>query len=290
MGSVYPRIAELAQVEGVVRIRMVVGTDGVPYDVQFLSGPPLLMGVAMNAVKTWRFRPMLVNGIPVEVETVTGVGFFPPGRDPSTLLALKRNKVQKHPNDPKAPEALARELFQDGDLTESADEFRKSIALKPNDAGLRFGLPDAMQENGDLQAAIGEYRRGFGLVPKAAKAREELARCLDEAGDSDAALSEYRLLLQQDRDDGNAHFSVGVSLMNKGDLDGAIKELRAALHDRFDTPTAHFLLGKALEEKTRFKEALKEYKRAASEAPQEKSYQEAKDRLERALQQQSREP
>lgn len=76
-------------------------------------------------------------------------------------------------------------------------------------------------------------------------------------------------------------------LLNKGDVDGAVEEFRSALHDGFSTPATHYRLGTALEKKSQLQEALKEYKKAASDAPQEKDYQETRDRLERALQRQS---
>jgi TonB family protein len=283
--AVYPQIAALAQIEGVVRIRMVVGTDGVPSNVQFVSGAPLLIGAALDAVKTWRFRPTLVNGVPVEVETVANVDFFLPGRDLATVIARERKKVQEHPNDPKAHEALARELLQDDQLRASIDEFRRAVALKPRDAALHFGLADVLRQSGEVQAAIAEYREGLALAPKETQAREDFARCLEQVGDPDSALSEYRTLLQQDRHDGSAHFRLGLLLMNKGDVDGAINEFRSALHNRFDTPATHYWLGTALEKMGQLSNALKEYKKASSEAPQEKSYHDATDRVEQALQQ-----
>ena len=284
---VYPEIAAVAQVQGVVRIRMVVGTDGVPSDVQFVSAAPLLMRAAMDAVKTWRFRPMIVNGIPVEVETIANVNFFLPGHDPATVIARERKKVQEHPNDPKGHEALAQELLQDGQVPASIEEFREAIALKPNDAALHFGLANALRQNQDLQAAISGYRQGLAVAPRTLLAREALAQCLEQAGDSDAALSEYRTLLKQSHYDGSVHYSIGLLLLNKGDVDGAVEEFRSALHDGFSTPATHYRLGTALEKKSQLQEALKEYKKAASDAPQEKDYQETRERLERALQRQS---
>lgn len=280
---VYPQIAALAQVQGVVRISMVVGTNGVPHDLQFVSGAPLLMRAAMDAVKTWRFRPMLVNGSPVEVDTVASVNFFLPGQDPATVLARERDNVQKHPLDPKAHEALARELLQDGQMTASASEFRKAVALKPRDAALHFGLAEALRQNGELKAAIAEYRQGLALAPKLTKARADLAQCLEQAGDPDSALSEYRTLLERDRQDGSAHSRVGFLLMNKGDVGGAIKEFRSALHYGFDTPGTHYQLGVALEQTGHLSDALKQYRRASSEAPQEKSYRDATERVEQTL-------
>jgi periplasmic protein TonB len=46
--------------------------------IQVLSGHPLLVPAALEAVKTWVYQPTLLNGQPVEVETTVDVN-FPPG-------------------------------------------------------------------------------------------------------------------------------------------------------------------------------------------------------------------
>jgi len=43
--------------------------------VQAISGPPMLQGAAVEAVKRWRYRPYLLSGDPVEVETTISVNF-----------------------------------------------------------------------------------------------------------------------------------------------------------------------------------------------------------------------
>lgn len=72
---VYPQIALMAHVSGMVLIHIVVAKDGTGRDVTFVSGPVLLRLAAMNAVRVWRFEPTLLNGQPVEVQGTVGVGF-----------------------------------------------------------------------------------------------------------------------------------------------------------------------------------------------------------------------
>ena len=71
----YPRIAITTRTQGSVRIQAVIGRDGAIKNLQMISGPPLLVNVAMEAVKQWRYKPMLLNGEPVEVITVIDVNF-----------------------------------------------------------------------------------------------------------------------------------------------------------------------------------------------------------------------
>jgi len=71
----YPRIAIITRTQGTVRIQAVIARDGTIKNLQLIGGPPLLVAVAMEAVKQWRYKPTLLNGDPVEVITVIDVNF-----------------------------------------------------------------------------------------------------------------------------------------------------------------------------------------------------------------------
>jgi TonB family protein len=72
---VYPPDAKAAHVQGVVELEATIGTDGKVEDLQVLSGHPLLVPAALDAVKQWVYRPVLLNGNPVEVITKINVNF-----------------------------------------------------------------------------------------------------------------------------------------------------------------------------------------------------------------------
>lgn len=71
----YPSVARTARIQGSVVLRAIIGTDGTVQQLQVVSGNPLLASPALNAVKHWRYRPYLVDGQPVEVETTVTVNF-----------------------------------------------------------------------------------------------------------------------------------------------------------------------------------------------------------------------
>jgi len=66
---VYPPLARETAVSGTVRLHLIIAKDGTVQEVSALSGHPLLLQSAMNAVKQWRYKPTLIKGKPVEVET-----------------------------------------------------------------------------------------------------------------------------------------------------------------------------------------------------------------------------
>jgi TonB family protein len=79
----YPPIARAANVSGTVVLKAVIGTDGHISDLQAISGPPMLLEAALEAVRKWTYHPYLLNGEPVEVDTTINVVFslasLPPG-------------------------------------------------------------------------------------------------------------------------------------------------------------------------------------------------------------------
>ena len=65
----YPPEAGRARIEGTVVLMALIGTDGIVKDVRVESGPALLAQAAMDAVKQWRYKPYMLNGPPVEIDS-----------------------------------------------------------------------------------------------------------------------------------------------------------------------------------------------------------------------------
>ena len=72
---VYPQLAKSARVEGVVHLAVIIAKDGTIQEIHSLGGPALLIQSAMDAVKQWVYRPTLLNGQPVQVETTVDINF-----------------------------------------------------------------------------------------------------------------------------------------------------------------------------------------------------------------------
>lgn len=71
----YPAIAREARIEGTVVLSATISKSGTIENLHVVSGPPMLVQAAEQAVRTWRYRPYLLNGEPVEVETTVYVSF-----------------------------------------------------------------------------------------------------------------------------------------------------------------------------------------------------------------------
>lgn len=71
----YPMLARQMKVQGAVILQALISTDGSIQDLQVLSGPAILASAAQEAVRQWRFKPYLQNGVPVETEAKITVNF-----------------------------------------------------------------------------------------------------------------------------------------------------------------------------------------------------------------------
>jgi protein TonB len=71
----YPPIALATRTGGTVILEAIISKSGAIENLRVVSGPGLLRQAALDAVRRWRYRPYLLDGQPVEVETTVNVVF-----------------------------------------------------------------------------------------------------------------------------------------------------------------------------------------------------------------------
>ncbi len=71
----YPTLARSARIQGQVVLQAVISKQGVIENLKVLAGHPMLVPAAVEAVRQWRYRPYILNNVPVEVETQITVNF-----------------------------------------------------------------------------------------------------------------------------------------------------------------------------------------------------------------------
>lgn len=72
---VYPPLAKQSRIQGKVSLQAIIGPDGHVENLSVISGHPLLVQAALDAVREWVYKPTLLNGAPVTVVTVIDVNF-----------------------------------------------------------------------------------------------------------------------------------------------------------------------------------------------------------------------
>jgi protein TonB len=78
VAPIYPPNAMRMRVEGAVELQATVSKDGAITHIKVLSGNPQLQKAATDAVKQWKYKPYLLNGEPVEIQTQITVNFKMP--------------------------------------------------------------------------------------------------------------------------------------------------------------------------------------------------------------------
>ena len=71
----YPQMARIAHIQGDVLLQATISKSGVIENLHGVQGHPILIQAAMDAVKQWKYKPYILNGEPVEVETTIKVQF-----------------------------------------------------------------------------------------------------------------------------------------------------------------------------------------------------------------------
>jgi protein TonB len=71
----YPQMARIAHIQGDVVLQATISKNGTVENLHALSGHPILIQAALDAVRQWRYKPYVLNGEPVEVETTIKVQF-----------------------------------------------------------------------------------------------------------------------------------------------------------------------------------------------------------------------
>ena len=89
----YPDAARAAGIDGAVVLRIVVSDTGAVKDVTIISGNPILGQASVDSVRQWRYKPYVVNGVPVEMETELSIAFrIKPGQLPAPSLGTFKDE------------------------------------------------------------------------------------------------------------------------------------------------------------------------------------------------------
>lgn len=93
---VYPALAKAAKIQGKVVLRITITAEGHVGNVRVVSGHPMLIPAAIDAVKKWEYRPFIINGAAAPVDTVIEIPFvIMPEADYQTMEQLSQDYFKK---------------------------------------------------------------------------------------------------------------------------------------------------------------------------------------------------
>jgi TonB family protein len=117
VAPVYPPIAKTAHISGTVVLHAIIGKDGTVEDLQFVSGPPLLLKSAMDAVKQWQYKRTLLMGEPVRVDTTISVVYT---LNISNGNTAETKEPASTPNSSTEPAATSQDAAKDASSSQDA--------------------------------------------------------------------------------------------------------------------------------------------------------------------------
>ncbi|HUA16874.1 MAG TPA: energy transducer TonB [Verrucomicrobiae bacterium] len=122
VSPMYPPLARQARIQGSVVLKVTISKSGDVGNVQLISGHPMLVPAAVDAVKQWKYQPYLLNGEPTEVETIVHVNFMlsdqphtgmvgdMPGNPAPVVIEGALNDTTVPPGTVRVPEAVMRRM------------------------------------------------------------------------------------------------------------------------------------------------------------------------------------
>jgi TonB family protein len=119
---IYPDVAKASHIEGVVVLKAIISKSGAVDSLVVVGGPAQLIASALDAVKQWRYKPYLLNGEPVEVQTTININYtFEPDPSPSATAQLTSapGSPQSEPGEPGLRRVPATKL--EGNLISKVD-------------------------------------------------------------------------------------------------------------------------------------------------------------------------
>jgi TonB family protein len=165
---IYPPIAKAAHITGTVTLEFTITTTGDVADIKVRSGPAMLQQAAIDAVKQWKYRPLLLNDQPHAVRTTAVLNF---GFDPSSSDDRKENEVNArvspfmmkcvdllNKNDPASLDACRQEVELEKDYPPGR---RKMDRLASHD---EYGLT-LLGFAHDPKAALAQFEMEIDLIP-----------------------------------------------------------------------------------------------------------------------------
>jgi len=196
---VYPQMAKVAHIEGNVVLQATIAADGNVIAVKSVSGHPILIQAALDAVRQWRYQPFLLNGQPIQVLADVEVAFaLPPVtgvRDIAERYRLEQTECAGLDNEEKYAEADAacqKALATAKELTDPLYDMDRQYAY-------HFASHVAWKLNRGAEA-LEDARQEVNLISDMTPSRTivmshlDLARSYDLRGQPSEAEAEYRTI------------------------------------------------------------------------------------------------
>ncbi len=215
---------------------------------------PAVVIIAACAAGTWHYTGYWTSEITLCTRAIAvtqnnammhnnlGVALYNQG-DIEESIDHFRKAIEISSDFPDAYINLGNSLSDLGYLDEAIIEYKKAIKYNPKDSRAYCNMAAVMGQQGDIGGAIEACRKAIELSPDLAAPHNNLARAYMTVGRTEDAIAEYRKALEIDPESAQAHLNLGEALATAGDDDAAMSEFYEALRLQPNYPEAHLNLG-----------------------------------------------
>ena len=189
----YPPLAKATQLQGIVRVEVAIDDAGTVKVVKVISGHPLLVTTALEAIKRWKYKPFQVNGKPAAVRTDVEVSI------PENISQTDIDSERKFQDAYWENERAGRVALEKGDLANAEAKLRIAYAAAKERGDQKWlELADVISMLGAIKEKQQAYPDAETLLKESLTIHEKHQH-LDEAEVASAKLSLGSLYVQTNR-------------------------------------------------------------------------------------------
>jgi TonB family protein len=223
VNPVYPPLARQARIEGTVVLKAVISKEGSIEELTLVSGHPMLVQAAIDAVKQWKYKPYLLNSEPVEVDTEIQVNFtLSPSEPPASANAAPDAQVRNLLTD--ASEAYTRRDYQT-----AANLARRVTSISPRSFAAWNLLGISLLELHELDAAATALETEVRFDAASSFGYNNLGRVYWRQRKYDEAIAQFQKQIFLNPQDHYAHANLGMLLRDQKKCGTAVPELEKAI-------------------------------------------------------------
>jgi TonB family protein len=223
VNPVYPPLARQARIEGTVVLRAVISKEGSIEQLTLVSGHPILVQAAIDAVKQWKYKPYLLNSEPVELDTEIQVNFTLSSSEPPASANA-------------TPDAQVRNLLNDASETHTRSDYKTAANLARHVTTISSRsfaawnlLGISLLELHELDAAATALETEVRLDAASSFGYNNLGRVYWQQRKYDEAIAQFQKQILLNPQDHYAHANLGLLLRDEKKCGTAVPELEKAI-------------------------------------------------------------
>jgi TonB family protein len=260
---VFPPIARHANAGGAVVVELIIDEEGNVSSARIVSGHPLLQAALLQAARSWKFNPVLIEGRAVSVKgrmTYT----FPISKAPSKDESIRElaRKVRRNPKSAEAHYDLGRGHFEASNYSDAIKEFSAAIRINPKHLRSHLNLGHAYARLDDFDKAQAAYTEAIKVDPNSSEALHALGLVYMGQQKYHDAIVAFDKSLRVEDPITSTYFFLGKCHFLLHRSREAVEFYKQGLAKHPESDSGHYGLGEAYLDLEQYSAAITEFKEA----------------------------